>query len=82
MQNSATGQYLNNARITIRGTDLVAFTDETGRYSLAGVPTGSVVVEVVYTGLDPKQSPVDIRPAQPATLPMVKTTSWKFPLPV
>ena len=68
VQNSATGQYLNNARVTVRGTDLVAFTDETGRYSLAGVPTGSVVVEVVYTGLDPKQSPVDIRPAQPATL--------------
>ena len=68
VQNSATGQYLNNARVTVRGTDLVAFTDETGRYSLANVPTGSVVVEVVYTGLDPKQSPVDIRSAQPATL--------------
>lgn len=78
MQNTATGQYLNNARVTVRGTDLVAFTDETGRYSLAGVPTGSVVVEVVYTGLDPKQSPVDIRSAQPATLNLGLTNVARY----
>src|SRR5205085_1082862 len=32
VQNEATAQYLNNARITVKGTDITAFTDETGTY--------------------------------------------------
>lgn len=54
VQNEATGQYLNNARITVKGTDLTAFTDNAGIFRLAGVPTGSAVVEVFYSGLDPQ----------------------------
>ncbi len=64
VQNVATGQYLNNARVMVRGTDRVAFTDETGTYRLAGVPAGAVVLEVSYTGLDSQQLTLDVPPGQ------------------
>lgn len=50
IQNVATGQSLNNARVIVKGTDLVAFTDETGTYRLTQVPTGLATLEVFYTG--------------------------------
>ncbi|MES2696828.1 MAG: carboxypeptidase regulatory-like domain-containing protein, partial [Verrucomicrobiota bacterium] len=53
--NSVTGQYLNNARVVVRGSDQEAFTDSSGSYRLAGVPAGPVVLEVFFTGLDPQQ---------------------------
>jgi len=61
VQNVATGQYLNNARVTVKGTELVAFTDQTGSYRLTGVPSGPTVLEAFFTGLDPLQLPVTIR---------------------
>jgi iron complex outermembrane recepter protein len=64
VQNVATGQYLNNARIAVRGTDLVAFTDETGTYRLREVPAGTVTLEVFYTGLDLQSVALDIPPGQ------------------
>ena len=61
VQNVATGQYLNNARVTVQGSDLVAFTDQTGSYRLTGLPSGPMVLEVFFTGLDPLKLPVTIR---------------------
>ncbi len=58
--NEVTGQYLNNARVSVRGTELTAFTDQTGSFRLAGVPAGSAVIEVFYTGLDPQQIPITV----------------------
>ncbi|HEY0968367.1 MAG TPA: TonB-dependent receptor [Opitutaceae bacterium] len=58
--NVATGQYLNNARVAVRGTGLLAFTDETGTYRLANVPAGPVTLEVSYTGLDPQVLQLDL----------------------
>jgi TonB-dependent receptor len=63
VQNTATGQYLNNARVTVRGTDLVAFTDESGSYRLDHVPAGALVLEVFYTGMEPHPVPVQLAPA-------------------
>ena len=60
VQNAATGQYLNNARVAVKGTDAVAFTDETGSYRLTNVPSGSVVLEVFYTGMAPQQITVNV----------------------
>ncbi len=60
IQNVATGQYLNNARVQVRGTERIAFTDETGTYRLAAVPAGSVVLDVTYTGLDAQQITVQV----------------------
>lgn len=66
VKNVVTGQYLNNARISVQGTNLLAFTDESGTYRLAGVPSGSAVLEVFYTGLDEKKVPVTITTNQAA----------------
>lgn len=62
--NVSTGQYLNNARVTVKGTELVAFTDQTGSYRLAGVPAGAVVLEIFYTGLDSQQITVTVPPGR------------------
>src|SRR5688500_5730542 len=62
VQNVATGQYLNNARIAVRGTDLQAFSDESGTYQLTRVPSGTVVLDVFYTGLDPQQITIEVPP--------------------
>lgn len=64
VQNEATGQYLNNARITVKGTGIEAFTDDTGTFRIAGVPAGAATVEVFYSGLDPVQAAVEVRPGQ------------------
>ncbi len=60
VQNVATGQSLNNARVVVRGTDQVVFTDETGTYRLAGVAPGPVVLDVSYTGLDTQEVRLDL----------------------
>ncbi len=62
VQNVVTGQYLNNARVAVRGTDLVAFTDQTGTYHLAHIPSGAVVIDIFYTGLDPQEISVEVPP--------------------
>lgn len=62
VQNVATGQSLNNARVAIAGSDRVVFTDETGTYRLAGVPAGPAKLEVSYTGLDPQTLSVEVAP--------------------
>jgi hypothetical protein len=64
VQNEATGQYLNNARITVKGTTLTAFTDETGTYRIAGVPAGAATVDAFYSGLDPVQVTVNVPTGQ------------------
>jgi iron complex outermembrane recepter protein len=62
VQNVATGQFLNNARVAVRGTDRIVFTDESGSYRLTGVPAGTVVLDVSYTGLDSSQVSVNVPP--------------------
>jgi iron complex outermembrane receptor protein len=44
-------QYLENARVTIAGTTLEAFTDASGEYRLAGIPAGTATLNVFFTGL-------------------------------
>jgi TonB-dependent receptor len=64
VQNAITGLYLNNARVSVAGTQLVALTDQTGSYRLTNVPVGHIVLEVFYTGLDPKQVELELAAGQ------------------
>jgi TonB-dependent receptor len=64
VQNVVTGQYLSNARVTVRGTDLVAFTDQAGTYRIAAVPAGPAVIEVFYTDLDAQTMPLAVAAGQ------------------
>lgn len=60
VQNVVTGQYLNNARVAVAGTELVAFTDESGMFRLTNVPAGPIVLRVFYTGLEAQEIPVQV----------------------
>src|SRR5688572_2426284 len=52
VQNVATGQYLNNARVSLKGSNNTVFTDKDGTYRLVNVPSGPVTLEVFFTDLD------------------------------
>jgi len=45
-----TGEYLENAKVKIVGTNKSAMTDQYGRYRIRNVGSGEVSVEVFYTG--------------------------------
>src|SRR5205823_6474983 len=60
VQNLVSGDNLNNARVSVKGTSLVAFTDEDGTFHLTGVPAGPATLRVFFTGLDEKEMPVNV----------------------
>jgi TonB-dependent receptor len=64
VQNEATGVYLNNARITVKGTDRSVLTDEFGTFYLSQLPAGSVTLQAFYSGLDPLEVTVNVVPGQ------------------
>ena len=66
VQGAGAGLYLNNARVTVRGTDRVVFTDESGTYRVPGLPAGSVTLQFFYTGHDPQDVTVAIAAGQVA----------------
>ena len=49
--NATSGAYLNNARVTVPGTRVETFTNESGEYRLAEVPVGATEVVALFTGL-------------------------------
>ena len=52
VRNAATGLYLNNARVAIKGTSTTVFTDPFGEYRLVNLPPGPATLQVFYTDLD------------------------------
>src|SRR5688572_18302901 len=60
VQNEATGQYLNNARITVKGTALSVLTDEFGSFRISQVPSGPATIQAFYSGLDPQEVTVNV----------------------
>jgi TonB-dependent receptor len=78
IQNVVTGQYLNNARVMVRGTDVVAFTDQSGTYRLPQVAPGSVVLDVFYTGLDTQSATVEVATGQTVTKDFELTSTARY----
>jgi hypothetical protein len=66
VQDVATGDYLNNARVSVRGTNLVALTDDGGSYRLNAVPAGPVTLEIFFTGLDRQEQSLTVAAGQTA----------------
>lgn len=62
VQNADAGLYLNNARVSVEGSELQTLTNEAGEYRLAGVPAGEVRVRAFYTGLAPQTIVVSALP--------------------
>jgi len=56
--NASTGAYLNNARISVEGSPLEAFTDGNGEFRLAGVAAGEVRLRISFTGLESQSAVV------------------------
>jgi iron complex outermembrane recepter protein len=51
VMNAKSGEYLENARITVEGTDLQVLTDNLGRYTLSNVSAGTARLRAFHTGL-------------------------------
>lgn len=62
--NADTGDYLNNARVSIAGTSLQTFTNSYGEYRFTNVPAGDVSVVALYTGFPQKSATVSVVPGQ------------------
>ena len=60
--NATSGNYLNNARVTLGGGPAATFTNESGEYRFTGVPAGTVQVVAQFTGLRPAAATVTITP--------------------
>lgn len=65
--NAANGTYLNNARVTVEGTSIQAFTSDSGEYQLRGVPAGTARITVNFTGQRDLVQTVAVSPATVAT---------------
>lgn len=77
VQNRATGDYLNNARVSLKGSSVFTHTDEAGYYRLDGVPAGEVTLHVFFTGLDEQDVTVNVSAGQTANAD-VRLTSAKL----
>ncbi len=64
--NPGTGEYLENARVTVESTALETLTDNLGQYSFTNVPAGEARVRVFYTGLAVQTTPVRVNAGQTA----------------
>jgi TonB-dependent receptor len=67
VQNVGNARYLNNARISIVGTNRETFTNSFGDYRLTDVPAGEVKVQASFEGLDPETTTVTVAGGQTAT---------------
>ncbi len=66
VQNQAAGLSLENARITVAGTNREAFTNAFGEYRLTGVAPGQITLGVFYTGLAPQSATVAVAAGETA----------------
>jgi TonB-dependent receptor len=49
---ATSGNFLNNARVAVRGTTVETMTNEVGAYRLTGVPAGEAQVAVTFIGME------------------------------
>ncbi len=78
VQNVVTGNNLNNARVAVKGTNLVTFTDDDGSYVLTGVPAGAATVTVAFAGLDAQEASVAVTAGQTAKQDFRLTDKARF----
>ncbi|HKW47571.1 MAG TPA: carboxypeptidase regulatory-like domain-containing protein [Gemmatimonadaceae bacterium] len=54
------GSVLGNAEVSVLGTGIDSHTSDGGRFSLAGLPSGTQTVEVRAIGFEPRRAPVTL----------------------
>jgi TonB-dependent receptor len=62
----ASGDYLLNARVSVKDAGKEAFTDSAGYYQIRDVTPGTVTLEVFYTGFDPQTATVVVEAGRTA----------------
>src|SRR5690606_28411899 len=67
VSNAGTGNLLEGALVELPGVGASTFTDNTGRYVLSNVPSGTHEVVVAYTGLDAVRTSVTVEAGQRLT---------------
>ncbi len=78
VQNATNGNNLNNARVSIKGTNAVVLTDDAGTYQLTGVPVGATTLRVFFTGLDEQEVVVTVAAGQTATQDFKLTNAARY----
>ena len=74
VSNTATGNLLEGAKVEVPRRNLSAFTDNTGRYVLSGLPAGTHEVVVSYLGLNSQRQSVAVTAGQRTTQSFDLTT--------
>ena len=64
VRSAVTSRYLNNARVTVAGTQIVAFTDAFGYYRIGEIPSGNVEINVFFSGLVPQSAAFSVGAGQ------------------
>lgn len=64
VSNETTGNYLQNAKITVEGTNREVFTDQFGYFRLTDMPAGGARLKVYYTGFVPQERNVEVGAAR------------------
>ena len=59
VKDSLTGEGIEAARITVQGSTIVGGTNRLGEFTLTGVPTGAVTLQVRAVGYRRREVPVD-----------------------
>ncbi|MEN9634315.1 MAG: hypothetical protein RL077_2719 [Verrucomicrobiota bacterium] len=59
--NTSSGTYLNNARISVKGTAIETTSNQSGEYRLSNLPSGDAVLSVSYVGLAPQTTTVAVQ---------------------
>ncbi|MDO8539965.1 MAG: carboxypeptidase-like regulatory domain-containing protein, partial [Opitutaceae bacterium] len=66
ISNTASGNLLEGAKVTVPALGLVAYTDDTGLYTLPNLPAGTHELVVSYIGLDTTRATVTVAAGQRA----------------
>jgi len=64
---TVSGEYIRNAEVRVAGTNIVAYTEDSGLFRLGGVPEGSTTLIVRYAGLQDARADVTVVAGQTAT---------------
>lgn len=67
VNNAATNNLLEGARVDIPSLKATALADQTGRYVFTNIPAGSYEIVATYIGLDDERATVNVGGDQPAT---------------
>lgn len=58
--NAASGNFLNNVRVVVRGTTIETTTNDLGEFLLPDVPVGDAQVTVTFAGMEPQVATIPV----------------------